>query len=916
MILNKRWHFIILLLMLALAKVRSAVPVLKASPPAILPLAHAFKLDPPADTLRNISLINPLIWPHRRITSGQMNSGIVHQPVQLVQGLLTGLQVARAGANHSAPFSARFRGIPTFYGNPQPLIVIDGVPAAFLEGVDPGDVEVVSIVADPVAKSSLYGARAAAGIMRIETRSMENDSARVVYSGSIAIEQPILRLRPLEAGEFREFPGVADLGAATDWPAEVSKIGRAHVHRLSIAGQSGRGAYRVSLNLRDVSGIAHNDHFRQLNGRFHASQKILKEKIHIGLHLFSTARAGSPGDPNAFRYAFSTNPTMPVRDASSDRFGGFSQRLLFDAINPVSVYAQSARTDRLHTLGSTLRAVATLARDLKAEVLWSGQQLYRTNGQYVSKSSLYDGGYFRNGLASRAEAQNTAQTIIAGLDFRTRPGVFNLALSGNFSHQRFRSASSEIQAGDFLTDAFSFHNLGAALDIPNGRAKAISHKSAAALTAFSMLGRLQLRDVWEFSAAARYEGASVLGSNARWGLYPALSSSVALAPLLGLSAPLGIYLRAGYSVTGNLPVQPYLSQGRYAPASPFFFNGSYAPSYALATNPNPELSAEQTATFDITLDFSFARNRVAGSIGYYQGKSERLILPVFVSSPPNLAPMTWQNAAGLKNSGIEAALELIIADSRNFSWKTALNVSTFRTVAAKIPDPPFSGFPYIFSAAIGGPGQGSSQSIVPVIVGERLGILWGPIGGGIQSNGSPVFKDLNGDGRYCACDEDHTIIGNGLPRLSTGLQNTVSVGNVQFSLLLRAVLGHELLNTFRLFYENTAVSTLSSYNIVKTKYFDPALKQPGLSDLYVENASFLEINNVRLGYRFPVRTKRYFREIVLFVAAQQPVLLSPYSGISPEPRFPGHDLLAPGIERRDTFWPARTFSIGLTAGMR
>jgi hypothetical protein len=904
-------------LIMAIASRAHAVPAANLGNPGILSDPECCILfRPTSDSLPNIiPQKENLIWPHRRITVEQFNNGVIHQPIQLVQGLLPGLLIARAGANHHESFTSRYRGISTFYGNPDPLIVIDGVPAAFLESLDPGDLETLSIIADPVGQSALYGARAAAGVILLESRKQENDSARVVYSGSFAIEAPLFRLNPLDAGEFRKFAGATDLGTATDWPAEVAKNGRAHIHRLAFSGQAGQGAYRVSLNLRDVEGIAHNDRFRQLNGRLYMDQKFFKEKIQLGIHLFSTAREGSPGDPNTFRYAVSTNPTMPVLDPSATAFGGFAERDIFDAFNPVAIYAQNIRKDRVKVLGGTLRSQITLAKNLHADVLWSGQKLERATGRYAFKSARYGGGFYRNGLADLTGAQNTSNTFMAGMEFQQNTGRVNMVFTSNFFRQQFRFASSEIQAGDFLTDAFSFHNLGAALDIANGKAQVASYKSLQALSAFALKSELKIWEIWGFSAAARFEGASQSGKDARWAFYPAFSSTLALAPLLGEDETARLNLRTGFSITGNLPRQTHLSQGRYGPSTPFFFNGNYSPSYTLLTNPNPGLSAERTTTFDLALDFALFRNRIAGYLTYYRRNTDRLILPTTVAVPPNPAPVTWQNTAGLTNSGIEAALDLAIAVKRNFSWKSTLNFSTFNTIAVKVPDPPFSGLPYIYSAAIGGPGQGESQAVAPIIRGERLGLLWGPLRAGIQPNGSPAFKDLNGDGRYCFCNDDHTIIGNGLPRFAAGLQNTLSIGKVQLSVRLRAVLGHDMLNTFRLFYENTAPYTLSNYNIVKTKYFDPALKLPGLSDFFIENAGFLEIDNVHLSYRLPTQKKQYFREVSLFITAQKPAFLSAYTGISPEPRFPGNDLLAPGIERRDTFWPARTFSMGIIAGM-
>ena len=416
------------------------------------------------------------------------------------------------------------------------------------------------------------------------------------------------------------------------------------------------------------------------------------------------------------------------------------------------------------------------------------------------------------------------------------------------------------------------------------------------------------------AAGLRYEGASHLGKDKRWGLYPALSTTLSLASLLKAPENTLFNLRAGYSVTGNLPRLSHLSQERYGPAGTFFYNGKYIPSYTVINNGNPGLGAERTALSTLGVDFAVLQNRIHGSFGVYHRFSRNLILPVQVTVPPNPAGLTWQNTAALKNAGIEARLAAVIVRQTGFSWQTDLNLTTFNTVIKNLPPGLNSPYLQIYSAALGGPGQGDSESFVRSAKSEPLGIIRGPVRQGLDPDGRILLRDINGDGRYCFCEEDYTILGNGLPRLSLGLGQELVLGRFQLSVFLRAVLGHELLNTLRLFYENTAPYTLSNYNIVPTRYYDPALKQPLLSDFYVEKADFLELQHIRLTYTMPVSEKSPFSEFKLYFTGQNLAILSPYTGIHPEVRIPGADMLAPGIERRDTYLPVRTFSLGAALG--
>ena len=225
---------------------------------------------------------------------------------------------------------------------------------------------------------------------------------------------------------------------------------------------------------------------------------------------------------------------------------------------------------------------------------------------------------------------------------------------------------------------------------------------------------------------------------------------------------------------------------------------------------------------------------------------------------------------------------------------------------------------------MGGPGQ-SGVKLVRVKEGAPLGDLWGPVwdGTSVDANGVPIFEDLNGDGTVCDCDDDRGVIGNGLPDFTLGWNNSFSLGGGwDANLFFRGSFGHDLLNSYRGFYENLEGTTVANSNVINTKFFNPDVKKAVVNSIHVENASFFKLDNMSIGYNFDMSNSSSFSNIRLYIAGQNLFTITDYQGIDPEVRYvdtgdlfgPQDDALSPGIERRNTYFTSRTFTIGLSLG--
>jgi iron complex outermembrane receptor protein len=293
--------------------------------------------------------------------------------------------------------------------------------------------------------------------------------------------------------------------------------------------------------------------------------------------------------------------------------------------------------------------------------------------------------------------------------------------------------------------------------------------------------------------------------------------------------------------------------------------------------------------------------------------------------PPNLFPRTDVNLGELKSSGFEFALDWAAINTSNLSYNFGVNFSTFSTDIKSLTSGnlSFGEGGQLFTANMGSPGQNDTR-LIRVKEGEPLGDFWGPVwdGSTVDANGVPVFEDLNGDGTVCDCDDDRQVTGNGLPDFTLGWNNSFTFGKGwDANIFFRGSFGHELLNSNRGFYENTESTTVANYNIVNTKFYNPAVQKAVVNSYHIESANFFKLDNMSIGYNFDMSNSNAISNIRFYVAGQNLFTITDYTGIDPEVRYvdvedsgDGTNALAPGIERRNTYFTTRTITLGLTVG--
>ncbi len=851
------------------------------------------------------------------VKAEDFNGGNVNDPSQLLQGKVAGLAISRPGGNPNGGFNIRLRGLSTVGANTQPLIIIDGVPGADLSTVDPNDIASIDVLKDGSA-SAIYGTRGASGVILITTKKGLAGTANVDYSGYVAFETLDRVVDVLTADEYKAFGGGTDLGSSTDWFDELTQTGISNVHNVSLSGGTAQTAYRISLNYRNIQGVAITTGFDQLNGRINLEQKALNDRLKVTLNLASTQRNSNFGFDEAFRYATIYNPTAPVRSTADefDKYDGYFQQVLFDYYNPVAIVEQNTNERKSKQIIANIRGDYEIVDNLTFSMFYSQQRNSGLNGQYWDRNSFWVGAD-RTGLATRQTDESFFQLYESTLNYNNTFGALKLDLLAGYSYQDFLNEGFGATGGNFLTDVFQYNSLGDAGDFNNGRGSVYSYKNSEKLIAF--FGRVQanIDETYYLSASIRREGSSRFGADNKWGIFPGLSAGVVLSNLFDVAGVDFLKLRAGFGITGNRPNESYISLLSFGQVGNFFYNGSFVPSYGpTGTNTNPELKWETKSDISVGIDFSALGYRLNGNVDFYQTTTNDLILPFTVPVPPNLTSTTIVNIGELTNSGLEVALNYDVVErsgKEGFSWTTGINGTYYigtQLVSLSNEDFNYGGFRLI--ANLGAPGQNNTP-LVRVEEGAPLGQLWGKTYDGINDDGTWRFQDLNGDGLIN--NDDDSVIGNGLPDFQVGWNNTFQFGNFDLNFFLRGVFGHDLVNTFRAFYE--APSTISSYNILASSNDIKNLTDsPLFSSLHVEDASFLKLDNATFGYNVPLGGNAPFTRVRFYVSGQNLFTITNYTGVDPEVRFQdGADPLAPGIDRRNTYFRSRTLTVGVNLGL-
>lgn len=856
------------------------------------------------------------------VSSDEFVTGNVNNATGLIQGKVPGLIISDPGGNPNQDATIRLRGVTTFGANQEPLVVVDGIAGASLNNIDPNDIESIDVLKDASA-AAIYGTRGAAGVILVTTKTGNVGNTSVSYTGSVSSIGVENRIHVLDGNEYRNLGNeigveILDFGGSTDWFDEITQQGASTIHNLAISGGNSSTTYRVSGNFRNADGLLKTTGFQQKNGRLNLNHRALNDKLSLTLNLSGTDRVENRGFESAFQEAITFNPTVSANKSDEYRTTGGYVQIQIPGIqdNPLATLKTADNKADERRFNGALRAeyyFDDLIPGLSTSLFYSFSTYNEVNNLFYDRTNWSQGGAslvsFGTGRLERNAYDTKNELIEATANYTTSLENINLELLGGFSHQDFTSTGTSVGGGDILPIGLGAANLAFAQDFNQGLGDISSYENSNTLVAGFGRVNLNYNDTYFINSSVRREGSSRFGDNEKWGIFWSAGLGVEITNLINFSDKINsLRLRSSYGVTGQDAPFDGISRLRFGPTGNFFVGGEYIQSFGPVSNSNPDLKWEENKELNIGLEFLAFNERLSGTVEYYSKNTSDLLFETEVPVPPNLFPTTWLNVGELKNNGIEVAISYDMFRQQDFYWNSGVTFSSYNTSLEE----------YVTDQAryisnLGSPGQ-EQRPLIRISEGEPLGQIYGPEFARIGDDGIWLFN--NKEGQEVTIDQinrdDEKVIGNALPDFTFSWDNSVNYKNWDMRLLLRGAIGHDLVNTFRAFFENPI--NISSRNVLKSAQDLSELKsQSSFNSFHVENASFARLENLSIGYSFPLQNFEQIRRLRLSLSANNLFTITGYDGIDPEVRYvdPNGGPLAPGIERRNQWFTSRSFTMGI-----
>lgn len=851
------------------------------------------------------------------IKSEDFLAGNIQDASQLVKGKIAGLTITKASGDPNASSSINLRGMISIDGNQNPLVLIDGNPGD-MSTVAPENIASIDVLKDASA-AAIYGTRGAGGVIIITTKSGKRDTKSVVnYSGYFTTSSFYKKADFMTSEDIREGKtAFKDLGSDTDWLKSISQSGYTQNHSLSINGGTESTTYAATVAYREEDGMIKNTGNNELKMTFDLSQYFLKDMIKVNLNLVKGIHNHDIADPAyAYRQAMIRNPTAPVYNDDGSYKEDFS---VLQYYNPVAILNEKTGTNRSEwtrmTGNITLEPIKGWKTNfmLASHTSFSNDKTYTTSKYYTAETNNRIGEAYRSSYESKTDlAEITSK-------YDNVFGKHRMSAMAGYSYQKSVSESFSASNYGFPTDYFGYNNLGAGTALNKGLASMGSSKSESKLIGF--FGRVSygFDDRYNILLSMRHEGSSKFGDNHKWGNFPSVSLGWNINNekfMKDLSWLDNLKLRLGHGVTGVIPNDPYQSIARYSYSKGNYYNGTeWLKGLGVVSNPNPNLKWEKSKEYNVGLDFDLFNNRFGGTIDLYTKKTSDLLYWYNVPVPPNLYGQTLANVGEMENKGIEIMLNGTPVRTKNFEWNTTITASHNKNKLLSLSNDLYETENFLLTAYATDP---ISLPTHKVELGMSFGEFWGMKSVGLSDDGFWMIEDprtgeavkFNDDVK---ADENYRqYLGSGLPKVTLGWTNTFRYKNFDLNILFTSQLGHKILNTQRMFYQNNSIA----YNRLRSAGDDVYGVRPLSNSLtqtfvsyYLENGNYVKLSNLTLGYNLNLPKSIPISNCRIFVTGENLFCITAYKGLDPE--LNTGDFKAAGTDDRDKYPTTRSFTFGL-----
>ena len=855
------------------------------------------------------------------VKSKDFNKGLVSSPEQLINGKVSGVQIMSNSGSASAGSTIRVRGGASLNASNDPLIVLDGVPleqggisgnsSNFLSMINPSDIESMTVLKD-ASSTAIYGSRASNGVIIITTKKGQQSAVKVNFNTTNSLQTRVQMVDMLSRDEFvnviNQF-GTDNqkslLGTAnTDWNDEVYRTAFGTDNNLSVSGSIDKWLpFRVSVGYYNQSGLVRKDNVERWTGNVVLTPSFFQDHLKLTINAKGTLNNNSFNNGGAVWAAATFNPTIPVY-SGNDKYGGYNEALDADGY-PVNAGVRNPRglVDLYDSKSKVSRFIGSMDVDYKVHFL-PDLKLHATVGADYAKG---DGTVYVPAYA--AQSYNKDESL-GGSDYKYGPQKNEnrlLTLYANYA-KYFEDIKSNVD----LTAGYDYQYWKSTTPLYYTKSAAGTNLSTVKASDYrhvmlSYYGRINYSFDGKYllTATVRRDASSRFSKDTRWGTFPsvALGWTLTEEPWLKNQKVLSnLKLRASYGVTGQqegignynyLPVYTYSVTGAEA-----FINGQYINTYRPEAYVS-DLKWETTTSWNFGLDFGFLDGRIGGAIDFYTRKTKDLLASVPTAAGTNFSKTILTNVGNVDSKGIEVSLNATPIQTKDWEWNLSYNF-TWQNMKVK-------------NLSLTKGGSQTNVKVGPSIDAYQFQVLsegYEPYMFYVyhqlydSKTGKPIegaYADLNNDGEIN--ESDLYRYHSPAPKYIMGLSTSLRYKQLTLGMSFRANIDNYVYNGMGM---STGAFETVSYNNSQLNNLNTSFLKTGfktrqyLSDYYVENASFLKLDNLSLSYTVGKINK--WASLTVSAMVQNVFTITGYSGTDPE--------VPNGMD--NSFYPRpRTYSVSL-----
>ncbi|MBG9376472.1 SusC/RagA family TonB-linked outer membrane protein [Panacibacter sp. DH6] len=837
------------------------------------------------------------------VTTKDFQKGVNNSSEQLLQGKVAGLQITSGGGSAGGGSKIRIRAGASLNASNDPLIVVDGVPvegngiagsANVLSTINPNDIESMSVLKDASA-TALYGSRASNGVIIITTKKGAKGKIKLNFNSTASAGIVPKKIDVLSANEVRSIineDAAASgnntykdlLGSAnTDWQDEIYQAALGFDNNISASGSIGKIPFRVSLGYLNQDGILKTNNFKRLSSSLNLNPRFFDDHLAINLAVKASKTNNRFANEGAIGSAVSFDPTQPVY--ADNKYGGF-----FEWLQPNDTPVNLATRNPLALLelrdntSGVNRIIGNVQLDYKLHFLPDLHVLvnlgidnisgdgndntdpiaatnFLTNGRYVyykenKKNTLADVSLFYN---KELTSLNSKVDLLVGHSYQ-----------------------------DFLTENFNYPAYGAdGVLIPGSEPAFATDRPRFRLESYLARLNLTIADKYLLTASLRRDASSKFSKENRVGYFPALAAAWKLKDQFFKTSSFisDLKLRLGWGITGQQDGIGYYSYLPVYKASNNTAQYQFGDMFYTFLRPegyDPNIRWETTTTSNAGIDFGFFNNRITGNVDYFYKKTKDLLSTVPVAPGANFVNQITTNVGNMEIKGVELAINTVPVKTANLTWEFGFNYTYNKqtiTNLLKQEDPNFKGIEV--SGISGGTGNNIGKHFVgysPYTYNVYKQVYDPTTGKPIEG----LYEDINRDGQINS--DDRYFYKKPAPDVLIGINTQLTYKSFSLGLAAHGYFGNYLYNNY---FSNSGVirSIKNPINFIgnaSANYLETGFENNQyLSDYYIENASFLRLDNINIGYN----VGKIFKDAAslrLAASIQNVLIITKYKGLDPE----------------------------------